>query len=168
MHSMSISQIRSEFDEFLYAPIDESSNGTLLSVLSALARLDFDPWQEAANLARMPRESATKRLASLILALPGGPLAHLDAGTIAARLIALLPHRGGMNIASHETLPGMRAPNNFHVIMLLIIINVAFLALALSSQYFTANHQPALHAGFTHGLAAKKVVPEVPLPGFDK
>jgi hypothetical protein len=106
VYSMSISQIRSEFDEFLYAPIDEGSNGTLLSVLSALARLDFDPWQEAANLARMSRESATQRLASLILALPGGPLAHLDARTISARLIALLPHRGGVDIASHETLPG--------------------------------------------------------------
>ena len=155
VHSMSISQIRSEFDEFLYAPIDDGSNGILLSVLSALARLDFDPWQEAANLARMPRESATKRLASLILALPGGPLAHLDARTIAARLIALLPHRGGMNIASHETLPAMRAPNNFHIIMFIIIINVAFLALALSSQYFTANHSASV-AHWLHAWTSGK------------
>lgn len=122
---MSIFLIRSEFDEFLYAPIDESSNGTLLSVLSALARLDFDPWQEAANLARMPRESATQRLASLILALPDGPLAHLDARTIAVRLIALLPRRTTMNIASNETLPGADAPNNVRASMFIIAINVA-------------------------------------------
>ena len=75
---MSISQIHSEFDEFLYAPIDSGSNGVLLSVFSALARQDVDPWQEAASLARMSRQSAAQRLAALISALPGGPLAHLD------------------------------------------------------------------------------------------
>jgi hypothetical protein len=88
---MSISQSRSEFDEFLYAPIEEGSNGMLLSVLSALARLDIDPWQEAGNLTRMSREGATQRLASLISALPGGPLAHLDARTIAATCHAPAP-----------------------------------------------------------------------------
>ena len=30
----------------------------LLSVLSALARLDIDPWREAADLARMPKTAA--------------------------------------------------------------------------------------------------------------
>jgi hypothetical protein len=49
------------------------SNGTLLSVLSALARLDVDAWQEAANLARMSQEGAIQRLASLIAELSGGP-----------------------------------------------------------------------------------------------
>ena len=38
---------KSEFDSFLCAPIGEERNGMLLSVLSALARLDVDPWQEA-------------------------------------------------------------------------------------------------------------------------
>ena len=33
----------------------------LLSVLSALARLDIDPWQEAAQLAGLPGETATRR-----------------------------------------------------------------------------------------------------------
>jgi len=64
-----------------------------LSVLSALARLDIDPWLEAAELARLPRETATQRLASSIAALPEGPSAHLEHGTIAARLIALLPRQ---------------------------------------------------------------------------
>lgn len=163
---MSISQIRSEFDEFLYASIDEGPHGTLLSVLSALARLDVDPWQEAASLARMSREGATQRLASLILALPGGPLAHLDAGTIAARLITLLPHRASINIAPRGTLPSVGAPNNFRALMYIIIINVTFLALALSSQYFTANHQSPPHTSLTHALATKPVAPKVPLPSL--
>src|SRR5271165_2687878 len=58
-----------EFDEFLCAPIGEDRNGTMLSVLSALARLDVDPWQEATSLARMPREAAAVRLSALIEAL---------------------------------------------------------------------------------------------------
>ena len=63
----------SEFDDFLFAPIGEDRNDMPLSVLSALARLDIDPWHEAAELARLPRETATQRLASLIAALPDGP-----------------------------------------------------------------------------------------------
>ena len=59
-----------EFDDFLFASIGEDRNGTALSVLSALARLDVDPWQETASLARMPRERATERLAALIAAAP--------------------------------------------------------------------------------------------------
>jgi len=162
---MSISQIRSEFDEFLYAPIEEGSHGTLLSVLSALARLDIDPWQEAGDLTHMSRERATQRLASLISALPGGPLAHLDAGTVAARLIKLLPHRPSINIAPHEVFPGAGAPNQSGFLMYFLIINVTFFALMLGSRYFTADHQPPLHA--THASVAKTAVPDnsIPSPG---
>jgi hypothetical protein len=35
-----------------------------LSVISALARLDLDPWAEAAELARMPADGAARRLSS--------------------------------------------------------------------------------------------------------
>lgn len=91
-NSASISRLGSEFDDFLFAPIGEDRNGMLLSVLSALARLDIDPWQEAAKLAGLPEESATQRLASLIAELPDEPAAHPGPATIAARLIALLPH----------------------------------------------------------------------------
>jgi hypothetical protein len=165
---MSASQIRSEFDEFLYAPIEEGSNGMLLSVLSALARLDIDPWQEAGNLTRMSRECATQRLASLISMLPGGALAHLNAGTVASRLITLLPHRPSLNISPREMLPGVGAPNNSRVFMYILIINATLLALTFGSQYLTANHQPPLHASFTHGPAAKTAAPKVPLPSFGK
>jgi hypothetical protein len=79
-----------EFDDFLFAPIGEERNGMLLSVISALARLDIDPWQEAANLAQLPGTTATRRLASLIAPLPDRPSPNLDPGTIAARLIARL------------------------------------------------------------------------------
>ena len=62
-----------EFEDFLFAPVGEDEHGMLLSVLSALARLNIDPWREAAKLAGMPVKTATERLASLIAALPDGP-----------------------------------------------------------------------------------------------
>ena len=99
----SVSALGSEFDDFLFAPIGEDRNGMLLSVLSALARLDFDPWEEAAKLAQLPEETATRKLASLIAALPDGPAARPDPGMIAPRLIALLPRRAA------STLPGVGA-----------------------------------------------------------
>jgi hypothetical protein len=51
-----------EFDEFLCAPIGADRNGTGLSVLSALARLNVDPWQEATSLARMPQRSGCRAI----------------------------------------------------------------------------------------------------------
>jgi len=135
MAQPSVSQFRFEFDDFLYAPVDESNSGTLLSVLSALARLDVDPWQEAASLARMSRESATQRLASLIVALPGGLLAHLDSRTIAIRLIALLPRAPSFKAVQHETLPQAGTLPISRAIIYVVIINAIFMALASGSQY---------------------------------
>ena len=63
-HPATVVAQRSEFDRFLFAPIGEEKNGMLLSVLSALARLDLDPWREAAELARMPKHTAKQRLTS--------------------------------------------------------------------------------------------------------
>ena len=66
--SARVSVLTPEFDDFLFAPIGEERNGMLLSVLSALARLGVDPWLEVANLTRMPKETATARMVSLITA----------------------------------------------------------------------------------------------------
>jgi len=71
------------FDDFLYAPVDGS-----LSVLSALARLNLDPWKEAAALARLSKSAAEARLASLLASLPD---LDQDSKANATRLIALLP-----------------------------------------------------------------------------
>lgn len=81
----------SEYDQFLYASIAEEHNGTLLSVLSALARSNLDPWEEAARLARLPRAAARQFLATLIAATADGPSARRDPEELAEDLIALLP-----------------------------------------------------------------------------
>ena len=37
------------YNDFLFATVCEEANGMQLSVLSALARLNLDPWEEAAR-----------------------------------------------------------------------------------------------------------------------
>jgi hypothetical protein len=89
----SISFVRPELDDFLHSPIGMEKNEMPLSVLSALARLGLDPWEEAAELSELPRDRAAQRLAMLIVRLPGGQWAQEDAGAIASRLTELLPSR---------------------------------------------------------------------------
>jgi hypothetical protein len=96
-HASSIFLPRSAYDVFLFAQVGESGNNMPFTVLSALARRDVDPWEEAAELARMPEKLATDRLASLIGAPPSGLAAHLDPVQVAASLVALLPNRGGIS-----------------------------------------------------------------------
>ena len=81
----------SEFNTFLFAPIGEEGNGMMLSVASALARLEIDPWEEAARLADLPKEVATTALDHLIERLPRGLWRPSDIPAIAASLIELLP-----------------------------------------------------------------------------
>ena len=65
-----------------------------LSVISLLARLGVDPWQEAGRLAGLPKEAAGEWLAQKIASSPSSGWPLSDAKIIAARLIALLPPRG--------------------------------------------------------------------------
>ena len=89
----------SRFDPFLYAAVREDPDGAPLTVLSVFARLDIDPWEEAARLAQLPGEAAARALAGLISALPKGSVTPPDSGTIAARLITLLPRHSEGGIA---------------------------------------------------------------------
>jgi hypothetical protein len=168
MTHSSVAQFRSEFDDFLYAPVDEGHGGAFLSVLSALARLDVDPWQEAASLARMSRENATQRLASLIGALPGGLLAHLDSRTIAARLIALLPRAPSFTAVARGASPQAGAVTNSRAIVYVVIINLIFMALSFGSQYFRTDHQTPAQVDHSQAPAGGTPAPKVPPPSFGK
>jgi hypothetical protein len=81
------------YDDFLYAPIGEDGNGMPLTVLSALARLNVDPWEAAADLSRLPEDAARRQFTSMIAALPGHHATLADPAAISRRLIARLPHR---------------------------------------------------------------------------
>jgi hypothetical protein len=160
-HSVSVFHLGSEFDDFLFAPVGEDRNGMLLSVLSALARSDVDPWQEAAKLAGLSGETATQRLASLIAALPGGPSAHPDPATIAARLIALLPRPASSNIPPRKALLGAGAVAHLGAIIYMYVILMVF---ALGAQWIAASHQPPAQVDNIHTPASSTVAPQVHPP----
>jgi hypothetical protein len=132
----SISYLGSEFDDFLFAPIGEERNGMPLSVVSALARSDVDPWQEAAQLDRLPVEAATQRLASLIAALPEASGPRWDPGIIATRLIGLLPHTAASPSPSSKAVLDADAANRSQ-----IMVYVIFMVIALSVQWIATSHQ---------------------------
>lgn len=79
----------------------------LLSVLSALARLNLDPWKEAAELSELPSGPATQRLATLIVRLPGGRWTQADSMGIAHRLIELLPRPSSLAVPLIEKAHGI-------------------------------------------------------------
>ena len=131
----STSRLGNEFNAFLFAPIGEARNGMLLSVLSALARQDLDPWREAAELASLPRETAIRRLSSLIAALPDELPASHDAPSVATRLIALLPRSPKIEISPRAAfvVPSVFANSRGAIAMMI------FMAVILGAQAFLAN-----------------------------
>jgi hypothetical protein len=106
MSALTYARLGCEFDRFLYASIGDDHNGMPLTVLSALARLDVDPWDEASKLTQLPAQSAVTQLASRLSSLRHAPSVCPDPDRIAAPLIALLPRRhDGASPAHRVTRP---------------------------------------------------------------
>jgi hypothetical protein len=116
------------FDDFLFAPVGVESNGMSLSVMSALTRLDFDPWEKAAQLSSLAASDAIQTLASLIGRLPAGRWELKDASAIAARLVPLLPQRAP---ADHRKGNGSRPQKKFGLPYIVLLICLSLLAAAL-------------------------------------
>jgi hypothetical protein len=91
MSAVTTTRLGREFDRFLYAAVGEDNNGMPLTVLSALARMDVDPWEEASKLTQLPQESAVTQLAGMLGSFRPACPASVDPARIAAPLIALLP-----------------------------------------------------------------------------
>src|SRR5215813_11729836 len=81
----------SRYNDFLFSVICEEANGTQLSVLSALTRVDVDPWEEAARLSVMTEPIARSRLISMLNQTPGSSWSPSQKAAIATRLIGRLP-----------------------------------------------------------------------------
>jgi hypothetical protein len=81
----------SEYNAFLFASIGEEKTGLQLTVQTALIRLGFDPWQEAARLSDLPKAAAAQALAAAIARLPEGDWVAANLPEIAARLVNSLP-----------------------------------------------------------------------------
>lgn len=80
-----------EFEPFLYASVGQDSRGSAVTVLSALARLNLDPWAEAAELAALGREGAATRFSLLLARVRDVPALGQDHGPVGRDLTRLLP-----------------------------------------------------------------------------
>lgn len=134
MPAASVAFFRPEFDDFLYAAVGADRNEMPLSVLSALARLDVDPWKEASELSELPKATARLRLTSLIERLPGGRWAPADCGAIADRLIELLPRRGSFKTASAQESHDHARTTHSAATKVLICAALVFTALYLAAS----------------------------------
>ena len=90
-HRARFSTLNARYENFLFAPVCEDANGMHLSVLSALARTNVDPWEEATRLAAMPAAIAEKTLTSILDLVSGRSWKSPEAATVVARLVRLLP-----------------------------------------------------------------------------
>ena len=128
--------IEPEFDKFLGASIGEDRNGTGLSVLSAFARLNVDPWQEATSLARMSSDAAAARLTELMEALPRAPADAIPSRMI-ADLVALLPKRKALDVRSLDSAFAARGLRETQVLMALSGFAVMMLIICAISGHFS-------------------------------
>ena len=149
-----------QFNDFLFAPIGEERNGMLLSVVSALARLDLDAWQETANLARLPRTMATGRLTGLIAALPDEFLVHQDPAEIASRLISRLPRQTYSDALTGRNAPGLttRAAIQTQTFLFLALVLMLF----IENLGLAGSQQPVVYDNNASAPTASGIVPQLP------
>jgi len=84
---------QSEYNAFLFAAVGEEKTGMQLTVQTALIRLGFDPWQEAARLSGLSKAAAVQALTAAMARLPEGDWNASALPEIAARLVGSLPGR---------------------------------------------------------------------------
>jgi hypothetical protein len=149
IHAALAPRIGREFDPFLFAAIGEDRHGQLLSVISALARSDLDPWQEAVGLARMSRDAATARLSRLISALPGEPAARGSMDAIAGELIALLPRTAEPSLAlAQSAAPAAVVPQNVR-----LGVSLCALVVMMAVSLLFGTHSPPAPGHADNGVA---------------
>jgi hypothetical protein len=124
------SNVTSAYDVFLFAPIDHEPGGMRLSVLSALARANVDPWEEAARLATLSASDAQRTLVSILNLSPDPQHASPETELLAARLVALLPKARAVKTEKTATITADRErPKSYWLVWLCFGIVMSFLSL---------------------------------------
>jgi hypothetical protein len=128
--------LSTDYDDFLFAPVADDAAGMPLTVLTTLARLNLDPWEEAASLVRLPRGSATERLASL-LAIPAAT---------ATGLVNLLhepstkrPRIARAPAQSFAEAPAKRLGVTFYYLLAIVFLLVCLWAMAIRQPQIPPN-----------------------------
>jgi hypothetical protein len=156
------SALGSEFDAFLFAPLGEDRNGLPLSVISLLARMNLDPWQEAGDLATLPAEAAARRLAVSLDTLTDPILRQANSRTVVLSLLALLPHRTAAALQVPGAVIAAVAPADFRARIGAVIVIMSAIAL-LGSQIIAAHRSAPIQPGIDHGSTVL-AVPSPALP----
>lgn len=121
--------VTSRYENFLFAPICDEPGGMRLSVLSALARMNVDPWEEAARLATLSTPDAQKTLVSTLNLFPGKRQRSAETEILAAQLVALLPKADETRTSKAATFARGRAQrNNYWLVWLCFAIAMSFLS----------------------------------------
>ena len=160
----SIPPLGFEFDNFLFALVGEDRNGMPLSVVSVLARMELDPWAEAAGLADLPPETAARKLAGWLDALPDPTLRPASPDTRAARLIALLPRRKTLKSPPPLAATDAVATAKPRALSKAILVAI-YLILSLCIQLFIARRETPARPEPMHAPASAIIPPSESLPG---
>lgn len=139
--------LRPDLDGFLFAAVGPEQDGIPLSVISALARLGLDPWEEAGRLSSLDKREAVEQLGRLIAELPGSGRSLPEAREIAGGLVEHLPKRDGgpprpTPIRWRRRLPRWpRAPKQSQLLIFCLVVAAAALVSIV------------LHHGLPFGIA---------------
>jgi hypothetical protein len=124
------SLLHSNLNDFLFASVGDQQNGMPLNVVSALTRLDVDPWEEGARLAALPKALAAEALEPMIARSPIFRRQQSDDLVISRRLVELLPGGQEAPTQRREQAGAKKEKEFFHTVMVL-----ACLALVAAALY---------------------------------
>ncbi len=128
---------------FLHAVVGPELNGSQLTILSMLARLGLDPWDEVTAWTKLSQNAASARLAQCIGRMPLSPQALAGAAPTAARLILLLPSPARVNPrpAGWPAMPAWMPP--WMPAWLPVAVVLGVMALGFAAATIVMPHEPA-------------------------
>jgi hypothetical protein len=136
-----------------------------LTVLSALARRNVDPWEEAALLCRMPVVKARRQLIAMLDALPGqdrltAQEALASRRTLAEGLLPLLPQRAPL--LDFASLQRTQPPPHPARVTELLLVAIYVITMSLGGWWFSRDATRAADAQIVQATAAEQVPPAPP------
>jgi hypothetical protein len=133
-----------------------------LSVLSGLARMNLDPWDEAARLSALPTSDAEGTLVSTLNLLPGHPRKSPEIELLAARLVALLPKAAEATTAKVASAVEGQPRMAYWLLWLCVTIALSFLsAHQRATTRSAADSGSASNAAPAAGVGAKPAPSDV-------
>jgi hypothetical protein len=153
----------SEFDKFLFTLLGDDQNGLPLSIVSLLARMNVDPWQEAGTLDALPAEAAVRRLTFSLDTLTDPKLRQAISETRVLRLLALLPRQAPAAVQTPVASANpVVTPRPWTRIRTIIFIATAIVL--VGSQIFAAHRYAATQPTVVPGAAVAPVQSQTPPP----